>query len=80
MNAIPDVRPPFGIGDPDREPKEVLVARVFDWLEESGWGVYLGAVLARLLGWIAWPLGVEIGGGISGGGGSTRRVTGKARA
>ena len=79
MNAIPDVHPPFGIGDPDREPKEALTASVFDWLEESGWRVYLGTVLANLLVWIAWLLRVEIGGGISGEG-DLKRVTGKARA
>lgn len=28
----------------------------------------LGTILANLLGWIAWLLGVEVGGGISGGG------------
>ena len=52
---------------------------MFDWLEESGWRVYLGTVLASLLGWIAWLLGVEVGGGISGEG-DFKRVTGKARA
>jgi len=52
---------------------------VFDWLEESGWRVYLGTVLASWLGWIAWVMGVTVGGGI-GGGGDLKRETGKARA
>jgi len=55
-DAIPDVRPPFEIEDPDREPKEAFAARVFDWLERSGRRVSLGAVLAGLLRWIAWVL------------------------
>jgi hypothetical protein len=41
--------------------------------------VSLGAVLASLLGWIAWLLGVEVGGGISGGG-DLKRAAGKVRA
>jgi len=52
---------------------------VFDWLEESGWRLYLGAVLANWLGWIAWVLGVRIGAGIAGVG-DLKRETGKARA
>jgi hypothetical protein len=79
IDAIPNVRPPFEIDEPDREPKEALMTEVFDWLEESGWRVYLGAILASWLGWIAWVLGVSIGGGISGGG-DLKRGTGKARA
>lgn len=78
-NAIPDVHPPFEIEDPDREPKEAFVARVFDWLERSGWRVSLGAILASLLRWIAWVLGVDVGGGIAGVG-DLKRATGKARA
>jgi predicted NAD/FAD-binding protein len=78
-NAIPNVHPPFEIADPDREPHESLTACVFDWLEESGWRVYLGALLATCLGWIAWLFGVKVGGGISGKG-DLKRVTGKARA
>jgi len=78
-DAIPDVHPPFEIDDPDREPKEALVAWVFDWLEESGWRIYLGTVLASWLGWIAWLFGVGVGGGI-GGVGDLKRETGKARA
>jgi len=78
-NAIPDVYPPFQIEDPDREPNEALVASAFDWLEESGWRVYLGAVLASWLGCIAWLFGVSVGGGI-GGVGDLKRETGKARA
>jgi hypothetical protein len=78
-NAIPDVLPPFEILHPDREPKETSMARVFDWLEESGWRVYLGSVLATWLGWIAWLVGVDVRGGISGEG-DLKRATGKARA
>ena len=77
--AIPDVHPPFGIDDPDREPKEALAGWVFDWLEESGWRVYLGTVLASWLGLIAWLIGVSVGGGIAGAG-DLVRDTGKARA
>lgn len=79
MNAIPDVNPPFEIDNPDREPKEASTAWVFDWLEESGWRICLGGVLANLLGWIAWVLGVGVGGGIAGVG-DLKRETGKARA
>ena len=79
MKAIPDIYPPFEIDDPDREPKEALTASVFDWMEESGWRVYLGAVLASWLGWIAWIFGVDVGGGIAGVG-DLKRETGKARA
>lgn len=78
-DAIPNVYPPFEIEDPDREPGEAVVAGVFDWLEESGWRVYLGAVLASWLGWIAWAIGVSVGGGIAGVG-DLGRGTGKARA
>lgn len=77
-NAIPGVHPPFEIYNPDREPTEALMARAFDWLEESGWRTSLGAVLASLLWWIAWLLGVEVDGGISGKG-DLKRVTGKMR-
>ena len=45
----------------------------FDWLEESGWRLYLGAVLASWLGWIAWLIGVGVGGGIGGVGDLGRR-------
>jgi len=55
------------------------VAWVFDWLEESGWRVYLSTVLASWLGWTAWVIGVSVGGGI-GGAGDLRRNTGKGRA
>ena len=79
MSAIPNVYPPFEIVDPDREPRESLTAWVFDWLEESEWRVYLAAIFATWLGWIAWLLGVKVGGGISGKG-DLKRVTGKARA
>lgn len=56
------------------------MARVFDWLERSGWRITLGAVLAGLLRWIAWVLGVDVGGGGIAGVGDLKRVTGKARA
>jgi hypothetical protein len=79
MNAIPDVHPPFEIDDPDREPKEAVTGWVFDWLEDSGWRVYLGAVLTNLLGWIAWILGVGVVDGVAGVG-DLKRETGKARA
>ena len=74
-NAIPDVHPPFEIGDPDREPKEALTESVFDWLEESGWRAFLGAVLASWLEWIAWLLRVEVRDGISGGGDLKKKDT-----
>jgi hypothetical protein len=48
-------------------------------LEASGWRVYLGAMLISLLGWVAWLLGVEIGGGISGGGDLKRIIVDKVR-
>lgn len=53
---------------------------MFDWLEESGWGVYLGAVLASFLAWVAWLLGVEVHGGISGRGDLRRVSSGKQKA
>ena len=66
VDAIPDVSPPFEIVEPDREPEEALMARAFDWLEESGWRVYLGVALANWLRWIAWLVDVRVGDGISG--------------
>lgn len=58
MNAIPNIKPLFEIDNPNREPKEVSTAWVFDWLEESGWRVCLGGVLVNLLGWIVFALRV----------------------
>ena len=53
VDNIPGVDPPFDIQYPDREPREVLIARVFDFLESSGYRLFFGSLFSVWLGYIS---------------------------
>ncbi|KAL0961180.1 hypothetical protein HGRIS_006152 [Hohenbuehelia grisea] len=58
VNHIPNVRPPFPIEEPDREPQPVWIAHLFDLLEGSGTRVVLAGVLSWWLGVARGILGI----------------------
>jgi hypothetical protein len=60
VDAIPGVEPPFKIQYPDRQPRTVAFARVFDFLETDGRRMAIGAVLSFWLRFVSLLLSFVI--------------------
>jgi hypothetical protein len=61
VDAIPDVEPPFKIQYPDRQPRAVAIARVFDFLETGGRRRVIGTMLSVWLRFISHLLSPLMG-------------------